>query len=118
MEVLGGAGSWNATPTQVATIFNSIDPATGGWKALTPASMTAMRYRLPTGLAPESYGLGIINYPGEAWGHTGTIEHAHSMVLVQPDGVTWAVTVSGETPSNTGTLRTIVRAALATGFPD
>ena len=26
MEVLGGAGAWNATPTEVATIYNSIDP--------------------------------------------------------------------------------------------
>jgi D-alanyl-D-alanine carboxypeptidase len=118
MEALGGAGSWNATPTQVAGIYNSIDPATGGWKALTPESMAVMRYRLPTGSAPDEYGLGIINYPGDAWGHTGTIEHAHSMVLVQPDGVTWAISVSGETPSNTGTLRTIMRIALATGFPD
>jgi hypothetical protein len=40
------------------------------------------------------------------------------MVLVQPDGVTWAVTVAGETPSNTPSLRNIVRAALAAGFPD
>ena len=39
MEVLGGAGSWNATPTEVATIYNSIDPATGGAKALSPESM-------------------------------------------------------------------------------
>ena len=68
--------------------------------------------------AAPTYGLGIINYPGDAWGHTGTIEHAHSMVLVQPDGVTWAISVSGETPSNTGSLRNIMRAALAAGFPD
>ena len=87
------------TPTQVAGIYNAIDPATGGWKALTPESMAVMRYRLPTGSAPDEYGLGIINYPGDAWGHTGTIEHAHSMVLVQPDGVTWAISVSGETPA-------------------
>ncbi len=118
MEVLGGAGSWNATPTQVAAIYNAIDPATPGWKALTPESMAIMRYRLPTGLPPDEYGLGIINYPGDAWGHTGTIEHSHSMVLVQPDGVTWAISVSGETPSNTGSLRTIMRIAMAAGFPD
>jgi D-alanyl-D-alanine carboxypeptidase len=118
MEVLGGAGAWNATPTEVATIYNSIDPATRGWKALSPASMALMRQGVPTTQAGSTYGLGIFNYPGDAWGHTGTIERAHSMVLVQPDGVTWAISVSGETPSNTGALRSIMRAALATAFPN
>jgi D-alanyl-D-alanine carboxypeptidase len=118
MEPLGGAGAWNATPSEIVTIYNSIDPSTPGWKALAPETMGMMRSGVPTGSPSSSYGLGIINYPGDAWGHTGTIEHAHSMVLVQPDGVTWAVTVAGETPSNTPSLRNIVRAALAAGFPD
>jgi D-alanyl-D-alanine carboxypeptidase len=78
--------------------------------------MALMRQGVPTTEPASTYGLGIINYPGDAWGHTGTIERAHSMVLVQPDGVTWAVSVSGETPSNTGTLRNIMRAAMAAGF--
>jgi D-alanyl-D-alanine carboxypeptidase len=116
MEVLGGAGSWNATPTEVATIYNSIDPATGGAKTLSPESMASMRHGVPTTQRGSTYGLGIFNYPGDAWGHTGTIERAHSMVLVQPDGVTWAISVSGETPSNTGSLRNIMRAALAAAF--
>jgi D-alanyl-D-alanine carboxypeptidase len=118
MEVLGGAGAWNATPTEVATIYNSIDPATGGWKAISPASMALLRQGVSTNETGSTYGLGIFNYPGDTWGHTGTIERAHSMVLVQPDGVTWAISVSGETPSNTGSLRNIVRAALGTAFPD
>jgi D-alanyl-D-alanine carboxypeptidase len=116
MEVLGGAGAWNATPTEVATIYNSIDPSTGGWKSLSPESMALMRAGVPTTQPGSTYGLGIFNYPGDAWGHTGTIERAHSMVLVQPDGVTWAISVSGETPSNTGSLRNIMRAALAAAF--
>lgn len=118
MEVLGGAGGWNATPTEVATILNSIDPATPGWKAISPESMALMREPTPTTDPTSTYGLGIFNYPGAAWGHTGTIERAHSMVLVQPDGVTWAISVSGETPSSTGQLRNIMRAALAAAFPD
>ena len=117
MEALGGAGAWNATPADVVTIINSIDPATPGWKALSPDSMATMRYTVPTGLPPDGYGLGIINYPGDAWGHTGTIEHAHSMVLVQPDGVTWAISVSGETPGDTEALRSIVGSAMASAFP-
>jgi D-alanyl-D-alanine carboxypeptidase len=116
MEVLGGAGAWNATPTQVATIYNSIDPATGGWKAMSPESMALMRQGVRTTEPSATYGLGIFNYPGDAWGHTGTIERAHSMALVQPDGVTWAISVSGETPSSTGSLRNIMRAALAAAF--
>jgi D-alanyl-D-alanine carboxypeptidase len=118
MEVLGGAGAWNATPTEVATIYNSIDPATPGWKAMSPDTMALMRQPTPTTEPNSTYGLGIFNYPGDAWGHTGTIERAHSMVLVQPDGVTWAISVSGETPSSTGQLRYIMRAALSAAFPD
>ena len=105
MEALGGAGAWNATPADVVTIINSIDPSTAGWKALAPDTLDIMRSALPTGLPPEGYGLGLINYAGDAWGHTGTIENAHSMVLVQPDGVTWAVSVSGETPGESEALR-------------
>jgi D-alanyl-D-alanine carboxypeptidase len=118
MEALGGAGAWNATPAQLVTILNSIDPSTPSWKALSPEGMRAMRYTNVTALPPSGYGLGIINYPGGAWGHTGTIENIHSMVLVQPDGVTWAVSVSGETPSSTESLRSIVRTAMARAFPD
>jgi len=40
------------------------------------------------------------------------------MVLVQPDGVTWAISVSGEAPSSTGQLRNMMRAALAAAFAD
>jgi D-alanyl-D-alanine carboxypeptidase len=117
MEALGGAGAWNATPAEVVTIYNSIDPATPGWKALSPESLAMMRAGVATSSPTSTYGFGIFDYPGGAWGHTGTIERAHSMVLVQPDGVTWAVSVSGETPSNTGSLRSIMAGALAAGFP-
>jgi D-alanyl-D-alanine carboxypeptidase len=117
MEALGAAGAWNATPAAVAAIINSVDPATPGWKALSSEGMRAIRYRILTPQPAAGYGLGIINYSGEAWGHTGTIEHAHSMVLVQPDGVTWAISVSGDNPSETEVLRSIMRSALATGFP-
>lgn len=117
METLGAAGAWNATPADVVAILNSIDPATGGWKALSPETMAAMRYHDAGGSLSGGYGLGLINYPGDAYGHTGTIENAHSMVVVQPDGVTWALAVSGEYPSETEALRAIMRNALATAFP-
>jgi len=117
METLGAAGSWNATPADIVAIIDSVDPATPGWKALSPESMEAIRYRIPTGLPPGGYGLGVINYDGDAWGHTGTLQNTHAMVLVQPDGVTWAVTVAGNYPSSSGQLRSIMRGALAAGFP-
>jgi D-alanyl-D-alanine carboxypeptidase len=117
MEALGGAGAWNATPSDLVTIVNSVDPKTPGWKALSPQMMTAMRYRVPTGAEPSGYGLGVINYGGGTFGHTGTIENTHAMVLVQPDGVTWAVTVAGNTPSESESLRGVVQASLAAAFP-
>ena len=117
MEALGAAGAWNATPSDLVRILDTIDPKTSGWKAVSPELLDAVRYRVPTGLPATGYGLGVINYDGDAWGHTGTLQNTHAMVLVQPNGVTWAVTVSGEYPSNTGQLRSIVRDALAAGFP-
>ena len=116
METLGAAGSWNATPTQLVTILNSIDHSTPGWKAISPESARTMRYRLDTGQPPGGYGLGLINYDTESFGHTGTIQNTHAMVLHQPDGVTWAVTVAGTYPSNTGNLRSIMRSAMAQAF--
>lgn len=117
METLGAAGAWNATPTDLVTILNSIDASTPGWKALSEDTIGGLRYRVPTGAPATGYGLGVMNYAGDTYGHTGTIQNAHAMVLVQPDGLTWAITVSGEYPSNTGRLRSIMAAALAAGFP-
>jgi len=116
METLGAAGSWNATPSDIVAILDSVDPATDGWKALSPESIEMIRYRIPSAQPPSGYGLGLINYGGDAYGHTGTIEHTHAMVLVQPDGVTWSITVSGDYPSSTSSLRSIMRNALAAGF--
>jgi D-alanyl-D-alanine carboxypeptidase len=117
MEALGAAGAWNATPSDLVAIFNSVDPATAGWKALSPDLLADLRHRAPTGLPPSGYGLGVINYDDGAWGHTGTLQNTHAMALVQPDGLTWAITVSGEYPGNTGQLRNMMRSALAAGFP-
>jgi D-alanyl-D-alanine carboxypeptidase len=111
METLAGAGAWNATPFDLVTILDAVDPKTVGIKALTPESMAILRHRVPTGGEPSGYGLGVINYGGGAWGHTGTIENTRAMVLVQPNGVTWAVTVSGNSPGDSDSLRGIVQSA-------
>lgn len=111
MEALGAAGAWNATPTDLVRILNSIDPATPGWKALTVDSMVAMQ---PPGSG--GYGLGLLGFPS-GWGHTGTIQNTHAMTVAQPDGVTWAITVAGESPSESSALAGIVAGALADAFP-
>lgn len=116
MEVLGAAGAWNATPTDLVTILNSIDHSTPGWKAVSAETARSMRFRVDTGQQPGGYGLGLINYDNDSYGHTGTIQNTHAMVLHEADGITWAVTVSGPSPSNTGALRGMVRSALAEAF--
>jgi D-alanyl-D-alanine carboxypeptidase len=118
MEVLGAAGAWVASPTDVVTIFDSLDLATPGWKPLEADTVAAMKTAVNDPLAPDrGYGMGVILYGGGAAGHTGTIESTHAMVLDRADNVTWAVTVSGENPSDTVRLVGIVdRALVAGGF--
>ncbi len=116
METLGAAGSWNATPSDLVRILNSIDHSTPGWKAVSAETAEAMRYRVVTEGPPGGYGLGLINY-GADFGHPGKINNVHAMFLRQSDGITWAITVSGGYPSESSNLRSIMRRALAQAFP-
>ena len=43
MEVLGAAGSWVATPSDIVTIVDSLDPTTPGWHPLSPPMVELMR---------------------------------------------------------------------------
>ncbi|CAN5719915.1 MAG: serine hydrolase domain-containing protein [Ilumatobacteraceae bacterium] len=109
MEVLGAAGSWVATPSEVVTIIDSLDVTKPGFHPLSAATVDLMRQPAP-GVSyrlDQWYGLGLIVYHDGTWGHTGTVENAHAMVLHRPDGVTWSVLVSGEAPWNTDDLRRI-----------
>ena len=100
MEVLGAAGAWVANPTDLVTILDSLDPDTPGWKPLEPETVAAMKTGVNDPLAPDrGYGMGMILYGGGAAGHTGTVESTHAMVLDRADNITWAITVSGENPS-------------------
>ena len=120
MEVLGAAGAWVASPTDLVTIFDSLDLDMPGWKPLEADTVTTMKTAVNDPLAPDrGYGMGLILYGGGAAGHTGTIESTHAMVLDRADNVTWAVTVSGENPSDTVRLAGIVDRAFAAGgfFP-
>lgn len=118
MEVLGGAGAWVATPADLIRIFDALDPDTPGWKPLQPETVAAMKTAVNSPGAPDrGYGMGLILYGGGAAGHTGTIESTHAMVLDRADNITWAITVSGEHPSESNHLARIVdRALVAGGF--
>lgn len=117
MEVLGAAGAWVATPADLIAIVGSLDATTPGFKPLEPATVAMMTTSATEPNPDRGYGLGLILYGGGAVGHTGTVESTHAMVMDQADNVTWAITVSGENPSESVRLASIVdRALLAGGF--
>ena len=58
-------------------------------------------------------GLGIMVWDDGSYGHTGTVENARSMVVHRPDGVTWAVLVDGNAPSETDRIEALLDKALA-----
>jgi D-alanyl-D-alanine carboxypeptidase len=116
MEVLGAAGAWVASPSDLVAILDSLDLDTPGWKPLDADTVAEMKSAVNDPLVPDrGYGMGVILYGGGAAGHTGTVESTHAMVLDRADNVTWAVTVSGENPSDTVRLAGMVDRALAAG---
>ena len=110
MQSLGGAGAWVATPADMVRILDSLDPASPGWHPLPPDLATMMRQALDV-IYPEPserrYGLGIVLWPDGSWGHTGTVENTHTMLVHRPDGVTWCILVSGDVPESTEELREV-----------
>ncbi len=113
MEALGAAGAWVATAEDVVRLADSLEGSRPVWHPLSQRMMGLMRVPAPTSVAPPAsrdswYGMGEIVFTDATWGHSGTVENTHAMVLVRPDGVTWAVLVSGEYPSQTQRLRDIV----------
>ena len=117
METLGGAGSWVATPSDLVTILNSLDHSTPGFKPLEPETVLLMETPAGAQHGQRGYGLGLIAYGAGRYGHTGTIESTHAMVLNRGDGVTWSITVAGPYPDDTPRLESIInRAFEAAGF--
>ena len=140
MEVLGAAGAWIATPTDLVTILDSIDPETPGTKLLDAATLVQMQTitvdppkpvdeqgatgpATTTTIPPDptsGYGMGLMIFDAEddialSFGHTGTLKSTHAMFARRPDGLTWAVTVSGDYPASTRDLAKIVDNALMLG---
>ena len=116
MEALGGAGAWIGTASDLVAIVDGLDRTRPGWHPLSEFTLAQMQLPQP-GIpysAGQWYGLGLRVWADGTWGHTGTVENARSMVLSRPDGITWAVAISGNAPSNTDRIRTYVDEAFAT----
>ena len=122
MEVLGPAGGWVATPLDVAKVASAlrlaeIAPADG--TVVAKASVDAMRVPVPVPVEDPppvngwSYGLGLILFGDGSWGHTGTIESTHAVVVNRLDGLTVSVLVSGKVPDNTDDLVSVIDLAVA-----
>lgn len=116
MESLGAAGAWVATPADIVRILDSLDPASPGWHPIPPELALLMPHPLDVAY-PEPherrYGLGMVVWPDGTFGHTGTVESTHTMLVRRPDGVTWCILVSGTRPDSTEQLRDIFDDAVA-----
>jgi D-alanyl-D-alanine carboxypeptidase len=112
MEVLWSAGAWLATPTDLVRILDSLDPAKPGYHPLSAATSASLCQQSGFNDEPDRwYGLGMICWLGGEWGHTGTLESAHDLVVHRTDGYTYAVLVSGNEPRETDDLIATFNAA-------
>jgi D-alanyl-D-alanine carboxypeptidase len=121
MEALGPAGGWVATPADVAKLAAVLrDHATA--VGLDDDTVDSMRVPVPVPVETPppvngwSYGLGLMLFGDGSWGHTGTIESTHAVVVNRPDGLTVSVLVSGKRPSNSDDLLPVIDLAVAAGF--
>jgi D-alanyl-D-alanine carboxypeptidase len=119
MEALGPAGGWVATPLEIARLAQSLRPETRDPRLLGEDSVAQMRVRVtvpvddPPPLNGWSYGLGLMLFGDGSWGHTGTIESTHAIVVNRTDGLTVALMVSGKYPTNTDDLLPLIQAAVS-----
>lgn len=119
MEALGPAGAWVATPLDIAKLASALRAESTGPQLLDRPTVARMRVPVPFPVEDPppvsgwSYGLGLILYADGSWGHTGTIESTHAVVVNRPDGLTVAVLVSGKFPVNTDDLLGVIDRAVA-----
>ncbi|MGE0511309.1 MAG: serine hydrolase domain-containing protein [Acidimicrobiia bacterium] len=105
MEVLGGAGSWVATAADLVAIVDSLDTSRPGWHPISPELADEMQGRTEAGRLASAYRFGLgLRLFGDGWGHTGTLQNAHSMVMHRSDGFTFAILASGSAPSESDDL--------------
>ena len=114
MDTLGPAGSWVASSGDVVRIIDSLDPAKPGFHPLSAPMADLMHAAgVPLTSADRWYGLGLICFTDGTWGHTGTLESAHAMVLHRNDGITWSILVAGDTPKESDDLRDMFNDVIA-----
>ena len=122
MEQLGPAGAWVATASDVAKMIASINARSPSPHVLSKESMKLMiTPATPQGVTTLwDYGLGLRLFVSGEWGHSGSIENVHSMVIHRPDGLTVCVLVNGTKPKETDDLIDAINAAVLaarTGMP-
>ncbi len=122
MEQLGPAGAWVATASDVAKMIASINARSPSPHVLSKESMKLMiTPATPQGVTPLwDYGLGLRLFASGEWGHSGSIENVHSMVIHRLDGLTVSVLVNGTKPKETDDLIGVINAAVLaarTGIP-
>jgi D-alanyl-D-alanine carboxypeptidase len=119
METLGPAGGWVASPIDVAKLADSLRAESPGPHLLDEQTVDKMRVSVtvPVETPPPangwSYGLGLMLFGDGSWGHTGTIESTHAVVVNRPDGLTVAILVSGKEPDDTDDLLPVIDLAVA-----
>jgi D-alanyl-D-alanine carboxypeptidase len=106
MEQLGAAGAWVATAIDVAKMVDSINADSPTLHILNADLMKLMKApATPKPVTPIwDYGLGLRLFVSGEWGHSGSIENVHSMVVHRPDGLVVAVLVNGSKPKETDDL--------------
>ena len=106
MEQLGPAGAWVATAADVAKLLDSLDPQSPSVHVISSESMDLIKLpATPKGVTPLwDYGLGLRLFVGGEWGHSGSIENVHAIVVHRPDGLVVSVLVNGTKPKETDDL--------------
>ena len=122
MEALGPAGGWVATPLDVAKLASALrlaEIAPTEAALVGKSSVDAMRVPVPVPVEDPpplngwSYGLGLMLFGDGSWGHTGTIESTHAIVVNRIDGLTISVLISGKVPDITDNLVGVIDLAVA-----
>lgn len=116
MELLEAAGAWTASAADVALLVDAL-----GRGQLFDLPATKLKMLQPSSAGPPdedwTYGLGVRIFAGGVWGHSGTLENTHDMVLWFPDGTVVVVLVNGEEPSDSDRLIDTIRRALSPESP-
>ncbi len=110
MEGLGAAGAWLGTSVDLVRFVDAL--AGGG--LVRPSTLATML--ASPGIVPDAtawWALGLRNYGGGTWGHTGSLRQARAMFLHRPDGTSWAILVNGTFPDHGDELTALMARAIA-----